>query len=428
MMIFDKDYSVQDYVQEEVTAGKQMRERAWQFLKEKGIPKKSEVWKYTDMNKFLPASSQLLTVNVQSDLDRKAQIKALTDPHQISVVFVDGRLDEHSSDIDALFDAGAYIRSILSHSETRNYDKDHFMLALNDAAHTDGVIISVDQALSIPKPIELIYVATEASSGAIHNYKNQIELKSDASVSVNEKFHHITNDNASVPMFNIQTEVFLQSNAQLSLDLPILPNQAGYSLVHAVDVKLAKASAFHYTNVALKSGFNRFDVNVHLNEDEAVATVNGATVAAEQAHTDHHIFIRHNASHTTSDVKYRMMATDKASATFNAKAYVKEGVKGIKAFQSNKNILLTNTAEINTKPELEIYADDVVCTHGATVGQLDETAIYYIMSRGIARENAEKLLTESFIVEGISENNAYQDEYHKQIVEVLDDVIKHNEA
>ena len=419
--MFDIKFEAQDYLPENISHQIEFRNNAWQFFEKNAFPKKSEVWKYTDLSKFIPSSQSLLKVEGKPDFERD-KIEKLKDSHRISLIFYDGKLDEFASDIDALFDEGGYIKRIASVKSEVDYTKDDFMKALNDAAHTDGLHIAIGANLQVSQEVEFIYIASDVTAGKVHNYKNIFEVEAYAELKIIEKFA-VFGDVDSAQTFNIQSECQLHEGAKLSSDVVLNHCAEPFSVIHSFKANQKKHSQLSYTNLALKNDLNRFDVNIFLNEEGAEASVNGATIASENAHTDHHIYVEHNASHTTSNVKYRMVASDKASATFNAKAVANKTVKGIKAFQNNKNLLLSNTAEINTKPELEIYADDVVCSHGATVGQLDSTAVYYIMTRGIPESEAKKMLTESFVVDALSDDNPNKPAYHTDIAHKLDQVL-----
>jgi Fe-S cluster assembly protein SufD len=419
--MFDIKFDAQDYLPEKISHQIEFRDNAWQFFEKNAFPKKSEVWKYTDLSKFIPSSQSLLKIEGRPDFERD-KIEKLKDSHRISFVFYDGKLDELSSDIDTLFDEGGYIKRIASVKSEVTYTKDEFMRALNDAAHTDGLHIAIGANMKVNHEVEFIYIASDTASGKVHNYKNIFEVEAYAELKVIEKFAVLGNDTSN-QTFNIQSESHLHEGAKLSSDIVLNHSEVAFSVIHSFKANQKKHSQLAYTNIALKNDLNRFDINILLNEEGAEASVNGATIASDNAHTDHHIYVEHNASHTTSNVKYRMMASDNASATFNAKALASKTVKGIKAFQNNKNLLLSNTAEINTKPELEIYADDVVCSHGATVGQLDDTAIYYIMTRGIPESEAKKMLTESFIVDALNDENQNKTDYHSDIVHKLNQIL-----
>ena len=416
--MLDIEFNAHDYIPEALSQQAQARKKAWAFVRDNAFPKKSEVWKYTDLSKFIPSSQKLLSINTEPKLDAE-KLLALKDDHYICLIFIDGRLHEAFSDIDALFDEGAYVKSILGQSQCVKYHKDDIMLALNDAAHTDGLHIAFGDNIVINKPIQLLYVSSSTTNDLMHNYKYHFELGSHAQVSITEKFVSFSETKNLKPIYNLQVFCNLNANAKLNYDIPLADHSNCFSTIHSLFVDQGHSSQFYYTNLALKTEFNRFNVNIELNEPYAEAKVNGATIAAKNAHIDHHIYIKHNASYTLSDVKYRMVANDSASATFNAKALASKSVVGIKAFQNNKNILLSNAAEINTKPELEIYADDVVCSHGATVGQLDQMAIYYIMTRGISEAEAKKLLTESFVVDALPDKNPNKSRYHSEITKAL---------
>jgi Fe-S cluster assembly protein SufD len=143
-------------------------------------------------------------------------------------------------------------------------------------------------------------------------------------------------------------------------------------------------------------------------------------ISKDSMNVDNNITVVHNASHTTSDVCFKGIASGKSSATFNAKAIVQKGLVAIKALQSNKNLLLDKTATINTKPELEIYSDDVVCSHGATIGQLDKNLIFYFQSRGISYNEAITMLTVAFLIDILERQSLNGSQKEKFSVQIED--------
>ena len=201
---------------------------------------------------------------------------------------------------------------------------------------------------------------------------------------------------------NLDCQISLDDGANVTFHERSQSEQSGHLVVQRIRTMQKAHSSFDYFNMVQHGLLNRLDLEVDLNEQGAEAKMSGIFLTKDKMHSDHHILVNHHASHTSSDVCVKGVATDKSTAVFNAKAYVAKGIEKISALQSNKNLLLVNTAQINTKPELEIYSDDVICSHGATVGQLDEKEIFYCQSRGIPRAEAVALLTEGFLVEVLS--------------------------
>ena len=194
---------------------------------------------------------------------------------------------------------------------------------------------------------------------------------------------------------NIFTEIILEKNARLSIYKNQKLNQNSF-LIDFMLVNQASGSSFYSFTLDKGAALSRTDIVVHLNEPHAEASVHGFyhTVAHQVA--DHHSVIHHHAPHCQSSEHYRGILDDQSKAIFNGKIVIDKDAQKTSTQQLNKNILLSSKAEIDTKPELEIYANDVKAKHGATVGQLDDQALFYLMARGIEKSEAMQLLLSGF--------------------------------
>ncbi|NDU51604.1 Fe-S cluster assembly protein SufD, partial [Francisella tularensis subsp. holarctica] len=189
-------------------------------------------------------------------------------------------------------------------------------------------------------------------------------------------------------------------------------------------INLDRAAEFNGFNLLNKDALLRNDFVVNLNKPHSRFDVRGLYLINYSAIANTCFLVNHNASHTYSNVNFRGVANGNAKAWFNAKAIVNKDIEQIQAYQNNKNIQLSNKAEINTKPELEIFADDVVCTHGATIGQLDKDALFYLQSRGLEFHDAQHLLLESFVKSQLtSDDFPFENEIKEEIVESLKDIL-----
>ncbi|MBK2044850.1 SufD family Fe-S cluster assembly protein, partial [Allofrancisella guangzhouensis] len=189
-------------------------------------------------------------------------------------------------------------------------------------------------------------------------------------------------------------------------------------------VNLEKNAEFNSFNLLNKDALLRNDFIANLNKEGSRFDIRGLYLLNNQTIANACFLVNHNASNTYSNVNFRGVVNGASKAWFNAKAVVAKGVKQIQAFQNNKNIQLSNKAEINTKPELVIYSDDVVCTHGATVGELDKEALFYLQSRGLSLHDAQHLLLESFVKSQLTADDfPFDNEIKEQILESLDNVL-----
>lgn len=408
--MFDIDYKPQAYAEVQNDALLAKREQAWQFLKENGLPtRQDEKWKYTNLNKWILNSQLTLTpVSVRKKLERKDIVACLTDG-VISLVFVDGQFESDLSDI-ASVPEGVSITNVMESeviTHRNDYAKDHAK-SLNDALFTSGIEIKVAKNVVGESRIELLYITTENAGHHALCIQNVIDLAENSRLKISEKQIVLFED--APAYINIAYNVNLNSGAKLNWLMSTTSQQEKALITNSIDVQQAANSEFEYFNFIAQGDLNRYDFDIQLNDKGAMARLDGIFMLKGKMHSDNHIMVTHNASYTTSDVCFKGVATDKSNGIFNAKALVSKGIHAVKALQSNKNLLLKKTAQINTKPELEIYSDDVICSHGATVGQLDTTAIFYMESRGIPHAVAVQMLTEGFVLEILDRQNISESE------------------
>lgn len=172
--------------------------------------------------------------------------------------------------------------------------------------------------------------------------------------------------------------------------------------VGTTNVELGRTSVYDSTNITLGAQLSRHDVAVKLNAQGGECFVDGLYLVSGEQHTDTHSVIDHKVPNCTSHQTYKGVLTDRARAVFNGKIFVRENASGTNGYQSNKNLLLSNDARVDTKPQLEIFNDDVKCSHGATVGQIEEEELFYLLSRGLSEQLARNLLTYGFAEEVIN--------------------------
>ena len=194
---------------------------------------------------------------------------------------------------------------------------------------------------------------------------------------------------------NSVLDVNLADGARLSA-LRLQDRHKEHTSVYRLDARLAKDASLHHSNFDFGGALTRNDIVTEINGAGASVTLDGLYLASGEQHIDNHTSITHGTGPTVSREEYRGILTGNSRCVFNGRVVVAEGADGTDSAQSNHNLLLSARAEIDPKPELEIYADDVKCAHGATVGQLDEAAIFYLRSRGLDPEDARQLLTRAF--------------------------------
>ncbi len=275
--------------------------------------------------------------------------------------------------------------------------KDETFVALNTAFSQDGVFLYVPEGKVLPKPIQIIHLLLSDKNQMVQ-HRNLFVLEKNASAQV-----IICDHTLSPHMFltNSVTEAFVDDNGDL--DLLRLQNEHNHSCqVTNTWIRQTRDSRCQHSTVTLHGGMVRNNLHVNLEGEGAETSALGLFLTDKNQHVDSFTVINHTRPHCTSNQYYKGVLDDTSTGAFNGKIHVYPDAQKTEAFQSNNNILLTDSAKMNTKPQLEIYADDVRCSHGATVGQLDENAMFYLQSRGISRQVTRLLLMNAFANDVIS--------------------------
>ncbi|WP_166258038.1 Fe-S cluster assembly protein SufD [Marinobacter salicampi] len=269
---------------------------------------------------------------------------------------------------------------------------------LNSARFEDGLLVRLKPDAVLDQPLFIVCETDASHSGSAYP-RIYVDAGRHSKITLVEEYISTGGEPA---MVNAVTEFTLAEGAQvtsvrLSLD--------GENVQHigATGARLKASSRFESHTVGFGGPLRRHDLQVRLEEPGAECKLNGVVVTQGKQHYDNHTTIEHVAPHCNSEETYRNIAADQSHIIFNGRIHIHQDAQKSNANMSNKNLLLSNGAEIDTKPELEIYADDVKCAHGATVGQLNEDSIFYLVSRGIGRREATTLLSMAFINELIEQ-------------------------
>lgn len=263
--------------------------------------------------------------------------------------------------------------------------------ALNTNYLNDGAFVHIAAKAQIEKPIQLIHVLSGSNVNA--NLRNYIHIEKFAEAKIIQGFFSA---NASASFANVVTEISVEESAHLTLDKIQYENEGNFH-VSTEQVEQAKNSTFTINTLTLNGTLVRNNLHIEVNGENCTTNLNGAYLLKENQHVDNHTVVDHKAPHCESNELYKGVIDDKATAVFNGKVFVRKDSQKINAFQSNGNVLLSDDATVNSKPELEIYADDVKCSHGSTTGQLDEEAVFYLRARGISEKSARHLMVSAFI-------------------------------
>lgn len=379
----------------------QLREQAMQRFTEMGFPTlRSEDWKYTSV---APIEKGLFTLATGAATGVEAsEIAALALPGAHLAVFVDGRHVAALSRTDDL-PGGATIASlaVLLERHPRGLpaqfghagDYPSAFAALNAACMTDGVCVHLAPGTRLEAPIHLLFV-TSADKLAVHT-RNLIIAEPDSSATIVE--HHVGTGPASY-FTNTVMDILVCERARIEHH-KLQEESLKSCHVAAVNAHLVTDSGFASTSFAFGAALARTDIRVALNGEGAQCALDGLYLADGRRHVDHHTRIDHNRPRGTSRELYKGVLDGGGRGVFNGRVVVQPGAQKTDAAQTNRNLLLSELAEIDTKPQLEIWADDVKCSHAATVGQLDAEQIFYLRSRGQDEATARALLTYAFAAE-----------------------------
>lgn len=375
----------------------QEREHAWQYFLKTGLPTtRQENFKYTDFSKLGKTSYDLSWRD--DDVSLETIFSYVSDKENPRFVFINGYFSQKHSYLPhkmqtkltmcnlACAKADELVKVL---SEPKNF-KSAFT-ALNTAFYQDGYFMIIHKNAMIENPIELLFLHHKEASSMAH-IKNKIILEESASATIVE--HHVALDDTSY-FKTYMTEAELSKNSHLHYYRLQAENENALH-VSQLTVAQTRDSQFDYLSVDVGGKLVRQDVDVNLVAKNSSCNLQGIYIAHQKQHIDNHTLIAHQSPYTTSRENFKGIIDDKARAVFNGCVIVHEGAFKSDAEQQNANLLLSNEAEIDTKPQLEILNDDVKCSHGATVGQLDENAIFYLCSRGLSLLEAKQLLTFGF--------------------------------
>lgn len=385
------------------------RQSALNLFKETGFPtSRLENWKYTDVRPIKKQSFSNVNeavVSVSADEIDAIRFQGLD---CIELVFINGVFSEEHSNlgsidkglvVENMSDALAKDKDLLAkHLSKYADDKVSPFTALNTAFIQNGTFINVAANAVIEKPINILYLSKESNNALATHPRNLIVMGENSEATVIESYIGLDDANYFT---NAVTEVALSNNANLK-HYKIQQESLNAYHIGNLDVMQGKDSTLESHSISLGGALVRNDIHGQLAAEGAEIIMNGLYMTGDKQHVDNHTRVDHLMPRTLSTENYRGVLNGKSRAVFNGKVIVHKDAQKIEAHQNNANLLLSDDAEIDTKPELEIYADDVKCTHGATVGQLDQNMLFYLRSRAIDEETARSLLTYAFADELIS--------------------------
>lgn len=377
----------------------QQRLEARQQFSCAGFPSpREEEWRYTNIS---PIEKKQFAVPTQPGTVDAEAIEAAKLDGCDHLVFIDGHFDAGYSSVDRLpdgatlvpisqaFDAHeALLQSWMGQSlKTESHGFIHF----NTASFTDGVLLHLDAKVRLNRPIHVLFVVTEQATPAMVNVRNVIVAETGAKGHLIESYVHI---NDACYLQNAVTELFVAQNAQLSHSRFQNESTTAYHF-GGIYAKLQEHAILNQDNFTFGAALSRSEVHADL-ETASDCSLDGLYIGVGRQHMDQHTRLNHLKPHAMSREFYKGILDDRARGVFQGRIVVAEGACKTDADMGNRNLLLSDKAEADTKPQLEIYNDDVKCAHGVTIGQLDETSIFYLRSRAVDEETARNMLTFAF--------------------------------
>ncbi len=362
-------------------------DRLKQFVSQ-GFPTRHiEHWKYTPVREIEKHAFKRMQ---PSSTDFHSEIHALTDAYL--VVFVNGHFQRDASRLPKEIELSD-LRATPWHEQlSRDSVYQTPFSLLNDALFTTGYVWMIPPNVHVDRPIHVIHLTQHESTVTMDHPRNLWVISENASATVFEEYR---GENGVVYFNNVVTHIDAQAGARLHFYKLQQEGDRAFHIANTI-IRQARNSAVYTYNVSLGAKLSRDDLNFSLNEPGTQCELLGYYHSKGESVVDHHVRIDHRVPHGESRQNYKGIIDEGSSAVFNGKILVHPEAQKVTATQSNKNLLLSPSAEVNAKPELEIYADDVKCTHGATIGQLDEEALFYLRSRGIKEAVARHLLTCAF--------------------------------
>ena len=393
-LAFEERVDVDTYVHD-------VRNEAIKIFEEKGFPtKKEEAWKYTSLNSILKDDYSVFPK--QENAIEYSEVKKyfIHDIDTFNVVFIDGKYSSHLSQtthdgLDVCLMSSALTkpkyRLIIENYFNKAATKDS-LPSLNTAFSSEGAYIHIPKNKLVQKPIQLLYFSTGNEAATMLQPRTLIVVDENSHVQIIERHQSLTTNPV---LTNSVTEIFANKRAIVDY-YKIQNDNQNATLIDNTFIKQKQESVASVHTFAFGGKLVRNNLNFYQTGERIESTLKGITIIGDKQHVDHNTLVHHIEPNCESHQDYKGIFGENSTGVFNGKIIVEKEAQKTNAFQANNNILISDKATINTKPQLEIFADDVKCSHGCTIGQLDESAMFYMRSRGIPEKEAKALLMYAF--------------------------------
>ena len=353
------------------------------FLKNGFPTNKDEEWKYTSLKQLI---SNDFVIEAEGEKISQDEIDNSTLKTKNQIIFLNGVLVKKPE-----------LEGVLITSFTdKNPSFEDAFTALNAAYASNGYSINVEKNFHVEACIEVIFLSKNKKNNFIQ-YRNKIDLNENSSIKIIEHFKCLDNN---LCFTNSLTSINLEKSSNIEFNK--LQNHNDFQIVVDNTVVNQEEKSYSTINTLLLGGkFTRNNLSFYQNGEYCESNMNGVVVLNNNEFGDNHTYVDHKNANCESNELYKGIYLDKSKGVFNGKIMVRPDAQKINAFQANNNLLLSENSSINSKPQLEIYADDVKCSHGCTIGQLDDDALFYMRTRGISKEDAKTILTFAFASEAV---------------------------
>ena len=423
MSLKDKIVSTYRSFEEAISSNSKIadiKNQAIEVFEEKGFPtSKDEDWKYTSLKSLLKVD-YCVVPSENNEVELKDIEKYFIDVDSYKAVIIDGFFSEKLSSVatdkitissmqNAVENNADLVLSHLSKIAPSN----NSLVALNTISHADGVFINIPNNTVLDKPIQVLNIATGVSGETLIQPRNLIIVGKNVDAKVIERHQSITENNIFT---NSVTEISVDENSHY-YHYKLQNDNENASLVDNTFVAQNRYSNAYVDTFSFGGNITRNNLAFALNQENAVANLNGISLLNEKQTVDNFTFVDHKVSNCDSHEMYKGIYDDASKGAFTGKILIRKDAQKTNGNQQNNNLVLSEKAQINTRPQLEIYADDVKANHGCTIGQLDEEALFFMRSRGIPVKEARALLMYAFASEALK--NVKVKELETQINELI---------
>ncbi|NHN25507.1 Fe-S cluster assembly protein SufD [Flavobacterium jejuense] len=380
----------------------EVRNQAIKNFENKGFPtKKEEAWKYTSLNAILKNDFSVFPKHENAIEFKDVKKYFLHEVDTYKLVFIDGKFSSFLSSTTHEGIDVCLLSSVLTKPKYKptleTYfnqiaKKDETLTSLNTAFAQEGAFINIPKSKVADKPIEIVYFSTGTEAALMVQPRNLIIVGENAHVQIIERHQSL---NSNPVLTNSVTEIFAQKRANVDY-YKIQNDVQTANLIDNTYIAQKQESRVAVHTFSFGGNITRNNLNFYHQGERIDSTLKGITIIGDKQHVDHFTLVHHAQPNCESHQNYKGIFGDSSTGVFNGKIYVEKEAQKTDAFQQNNNILVSEKATINAKPQLEIFADDVKCSHGCTIGQLDETAMFYMQQRGIPKKEARALLMYAF--------------------------------